>query len=232
MAASAEPVDWRVSGSYFEGCNCEAICPCRSVRGAAGGPSTFGECFGALSWHVLSGHAEGIDLSDTLVVMTLRYFDRVQPSTPWEVVLYIDDRTDEAQAAALASIFLGHAGGTVAAQYGPAIGEVRAIRRARINIEHVATRKRIDVPGYIVVEAEEPASAPGEVAVESRASTGREPNWSTTSPGPTILRCDGKLSAAARRLRRTSTIEPRQLHADTVAAWARFRYCKYRNRTR
>ena len=164
MAVSAEPVDWRVSGSYFEGCNCKAICPCRSVRGAAGGPSTFGECFGALSWHVLTGHADGIDLSNTLVVMTLRYFDRVQPSTPWEVVLYIDDRTDEAQAAALASIFLGRAGGTVAAQYGPAIGEVRAIRRARINIEHVAARKRIDVPGYIVVEAEEPASAPGEVA--------------------------------------------------------------------
>jgi hypothetical protein len=113
---------------------------------------------------VQTGHADGIELSDTLVVMTLRYFDRTQPSTRWEVVLYIDNRTDDAQAAALASIFLGRAGGTVAAQYGPAIGDVRAIRRARINIEHVAARKRIDVQGYIVVEAEEPASAPGEVA--------------------------------------------------------------------
>jgi hypothetical protein len=164
VAVTAEPVDWRVAGSYFEGCNCKAICPCRSVRGAAGGPSTYGECFGALSWHVQTGHADGIDLSDTLVVMTLRYFDRTQPSTRWEVVLYIDDRTDDSQAAALASIFLGRAGGTVAAQYGPAIGDVRAIRRARIKIEHVAARKRIDVQGYIVVEAEEPASAPGEVA--------------------------------------------------------------------
>ena len=30
--------DWRVRGSYFEGCNCEAICPCRSVGGRPGGP--------------------------------------------------------------------------------------------------------------------------------------------------------------------------------------------------
>jgi hypothetical protein len=59
---------------------------------------------------------------------------------------------------------LGRAGGTVAAQYGPAIGDVRAVRRARITVEHTASRKRIDVAGYITVEAEQPASVPGEVA--------------------------------------------------------------------
>ena len=158
------PLVWRVVGSYFEGCNCEAICPCRSVRGQPGGASTYGECYGALSWHVIDGHADAVDLSDRLVVLTLRYFDRVQPSTPWEVVLYVDDRADDAQLAMLASIFLGRAGGTVAAQYGPAIGEVHAVRRARISVEHLAPRKRIAVAGYITVEAEQPASAVGEVA--------------------------------------------------------------------
>jgi hypothetical protein len=158
------PTQWRVQGTYFEGCNCDAICPCRSVRGAPGGPSTYGECFGALSWHVLEGHADGIDLTGLLVVMTLRYFDRVQPSTKWEVVLYVDDRADDAQLAALAAIFLGRAGGTVAAQYGRAIGDVHAVRRARITVEHVAARKRLDVAGYVTVEAEELASEPGAVA--------------------------------------------------------------------
>jgi hypothetical protein len=158
------PAEWLVRGSYFEGCNCEAICPCRSVRGAPGGPSSYGECFGALSWHVHTGFADDVDLSDRLVVMTLRYFDRVQPSTRWEVVLYVDDRADDAQLAALSSIFLGRAGGTVAAQYGPAIGQVHAVRRAHIEVEHVAPRKRIGVTGYITLEAEEPASQPGEVA--------------------------------------------------------------------
>jgi hypothetical protein len=31
-------LDWHVRGSYFEACNCEAICPCRSVGGRPGGP--------------------------------------------------------------------------------------------------------------------------------------------------------------------------------------------------
>ena len=153
--------DWRVRGSYFECCNCDAICPCRSVHGRRGGPSTFGVCFGTLSWHVHDGHAGPLDLSGLDVVLSLRYRDAVQPSTPWEVVLYVDDRADEAQHQMLADIFLGRAGGTVAALYGPAIGEVHAVRRARITVEHIAARKRIDVVGYITVEAEGVASEPG-----------------------------------------------------------------------
>ena len=155
--------DWRVRGSYFEGCNCEAICPCRSVGGRPGGPSSFGECFGALSWHIQHGHADGIDLSDLRAVMSLRYFDRVQPSTPWEVVLYVDRDGDDAQRAAIADIFLGRAGGTVARLYGPAIGEVHVVRPARITLEHVKPRKRIKVAGYLAVEAEGAASERGDV---------------------------------------------------------------------
>ncbi len=155
--------DWRVRGSYFEGCNCEAICPCRSVGGRPGGPSSFGECFGALSWHIHEGHADGVDLSALRTVLSIRYFDRVQPSTPWEVVLYVDEGASDEQRSALADIFLGRAGGTVARLYGPAIGEVYAVRPARIVLEHVAARKRIDVVGYLRVEAEGDASEPGDV---------------------------------------------------------------------
>jgi len=155
--------DWRVRGTYFEGCNCEAICPCRSVGGRPGGPSSYGECFGAVSWHIRQGHADDLDLSDLRAVLSIRYLDRVQPSTPWGVVLYVDDRGSGEQQAALADIFLGRAGGTVAQRYGPAIGDVRAIRPARITLEHVAARKRIDVVGYLRVEAEGEASEPGDV---------------------------------------------------------------------
>jgi len=116
-----------------------------------------------LSWHVHEGRADDVDLADLRTVMALRYYDRVQPSTPWEVVLYVDDRADERQLEALAAIFLGRAGGTVADLYGPAIGDVHAVRRARIALDHVASRKRIDVVGYVTVEAEGEASDPGDV---------------------------------------------------------------------
>ena len=154
---------WRVRGSYFEACNCEAICPCRSVHGRPGGPSTYGECFGALSWRVDDGYADDLDLSGVSVVMTLRYFDNIKPTTRWEVVLYIDEHANTEQSAALAEIFLGRAGGTVADLYGPAIGTVHAVRSAHITLEHVAPRKRIGVVGFVTLESENPASEPGDV---------------------------------------------------------------------
>jgi hypothetical protein len=166
MTVAIEPlidVDWRVRGSYFEACNCEAICPCRSVGGQPGGPSSWGECFGTLSWRIERGHAGAIDLSGRTVVMSLRYADNVQPSTRWEVVLYVDEDADDAQVAALAAIYLNRAGGTVTQLYGRAIGEIHAVRRARITVEHVAARKSIDVVGYLTVESEGAASDEGDV---------------------------------------------------------------------
>ena len=41
---------WAVSGSYYEVCNCEAICPCRRHGARKGGRSTYGTCDFALSW--------------------------------------------------------------------------------------------------------------------------------------------------------------------------------------
>ena len=154
---------WHVAGTYFEACNCEAICPCRSVHGRPGGPSTYGVCYGALSWQIQRGHHGDLDLVGRSVVLTIWYADNVQPSTPWQVVLYVDEGADDAQTKALADIFLGRVGGTVASQYGPAIGEVHAVRRARITLEHRTPRKRIDVVGYLKVEAEGAASLEGDV---------------------------------------------------------------------
>ena len=154
---------WRVRGSYFEGCNCEAICPCRSVGGQPGGPSTYGVCYGAVSWHIESGHGGEVDLGGLDTVLSLRYRDDIQPTTLWEVVLYIDARADAAQQAWLADIFLGRAGGSVAGLYGPVIGTVHEVRPATITLEHAAPRKRIDVAGYLTIEAEGAASAEGDV---------------------------------------------------------------------
>ena len=160
---SSISTNWKVAGSYFEACNCDAICPCRRVGGRPGGTSTYGECFGALSWQIDQGFADGIDLSGLRTVLAIRYFDNVDPSTPWDVVLYVDDRANEKQFNALADIFLGRAGGSVASNYSSAIGENRMVRRARIALEHVTPRKRIDILGYLNVEAEGAASDVGDV---------------------------------------------------------------------
>ena len=189
--------DWRVRGSYFEGCNCEAICPCRGVGGRPGGPSSFGECFGALSWHIQDGYADGIDLSGLRAVMSLRYFDRVQPSTPWEVVFYVDRDADDAQRAAMADIFLVRAGGTVAQLYGPAIGEVHVVRRPG---SPLSTLSPASASRSSAISRSRPKAMPPSRVMsgaESRASTTQAPSCMAASCDRPTRRCAGRYEGGA-----------------------------------
>jgi hypothetical protein len=154
MTIRAVPGIWRVEGSYFEACNCEAICPCRRHGDYAGGRSTFGVCDFALSWFVRDGDADGVDLRDLGVVLAGSYGDD-EPDSPWRVVLYVDDRADEKQASALADIFLGRAGGATVENYAAAIGEVYAVRTATIRLTHSGAERRIHVDDYVEVWAVE-----------------------------------------------------------------------------
>lgn len=101
---------WHVEGEYLESCNCEAVCPCRMSGGVPGGRSTYGECFGLLSWQVVDGSAGDIDLDGLKVAVACRYHDD-EPGSPWSIVLYVDESGDAEQRAALEAIFLGRAGG-------------------------------------------------------------------------------------------------------------------------
>ena len=55
---------------------------------------------------------------------------------PWRVCLYIDERATSEQHTALAEIFSGRAGGTTLRNYASVIGEVYAVRRAHIELDH------------------------------------------------------------------------------------------------
>lgn len=101
---------WRIAGDYFESCNCDAICPCRSVGGRPGGRSTHGVCFGVLSWLVSEGEADGVDLSGLAAAFTIGYDDD-EPGSPWRFVVHVDERGDEWQRDLLAAILTGRLGG-------------------------------------------------------------------------------------------------------------------------
>lgn len=148
------PGPWSVRGSYFEACNCDAICPCRSVGGRPGGRSTYGICQFALSWHVIDGDAGGMDVSGLDVVMA-GFYDDDEPGSPWQVALYVDERADAAQHARLADIFLGRAGGTSSSNFAAAIATVHAVRPAHVELEHTPGAWSIGVEGWIRVTARE-----------------------------------------------------------------------------
>jgi hypothetical protein len=134
-------VSWEISGTYLESCNCDAICPCRSVGGRRGGRSTYGICLGALSWAVQRGHLGDVDLAGLGAVLVMRYDDD-EPGSPWTFYLYVDERGDDRQREALVRIFTGEEGGTPSKQFPWAFKESDMLgwRAAPIEIDHERRR--------------------------------------------------------------------------------------------
>lgn len=143
-------MSWSIHGTYFESCNCDAICPCRRIDGVPGGRSTHGECEGILSWVIDTGDADGVDLSGLPVAISFHYSDD-EPGSPWTWNLYLDQRATREQRAALEAIFTGHLGGDAAPHF-PWIGdEVVEVRVAEISVDHTARRQFFRVRDHVTV---------------------------------------------------------------------------------
>src|ERR1051326_1711267 len=146
-------LDWRVSGSYFEVCNCEAICPCRRRGGQKlSSGSTYGVCGFALSWFITDGHHGTTSLAGRAVVLAGRYDDD-DPGKPWTLCLYIAGSAADVQHSALADIFLGHFDGTPFRNFAHSIGEVRAIRKASIQLDHRPGRWFMRAGRFVTAQA-------------------------------------------------------------------------------
>lgn len=143
---------WRIRGTYFESCNCDAICPCRRIDGVAGGRSTLGVCMGVLSWLVDQGSADGTDLSGLAVTIASRYSDD-DPGSPWTWVLYLDRRGSDEQRDALKAIFTGALGGDAERHFPWAWkpSELVAVRPVEITVDHSSRRQWLRIRDLISV---------------------------------------------------------------------------------
>ncbi len=130
--------DWKLEGSYFETCNCEAACPCNF-----GGPPTEGRCTALAGWHIDEGRFDATRL-DGLNVALVAHADGHMLKTKWRVALYLDQRADDAQADALTQIFAGKQGGLMA-QIAQFVGEVAGVRRVPIDFKAEGRRRSIRV---------------------------------------------------------------------------------------
>jgi len=168
---------WRVSGTYLEACNCDAICPCRTIGGRKGGRSTSGVCLGSLSWLIGEGAAGETDLSGLRAVLALRYDDD-EPGSPWDFFLYLDQRADRAQREALEGIFLGRLGGTPEAQFPWVWKQSRllGVRQVSIEIDHTPGRGWFRAGGQVAVRVREPVadSEPVTCVIPGHHQHGRE----------------------------------------------------------
>jgi hypothetical protein len=145
-------MSWQIRGTYFESCNCDAICPCRRIDGVAGGRSTRGVCLGVLSWLIEDGAADGTDLSGLPVALASRYSDDEEGS-PWTWVLYLDTRGSAEQRVALEGIFTGRLGGDATDHFPWAWkdSELIAVRPVEIDVDHTRRRQRLRIRDLVSV---------------------------------------------------------------------------------
>jgi hypothetical protein len=134
-------VSWHVSGTYLESCNCDAICPCRRINGVKGGRSTHGICEGALSWRIVDGASDGLDLSSLNVAMAAHYSDDEEGS-PWTWMLYLDERGSPEQHRVLEQIWAGRVAGEQLEHFPWAwkASNLAGVKPAAIEIDHTPRR--------------------------------------------------------------------------------------------
>ena len=158
-------MSWRIRGSYFESCNCDAICPCRRVDGVPGGRSTHGVCMGVLTWLIEAGEAEGTDLAGLPVALACRYDDD-EPGSPWTWLLYLDVTAAPEQQAALTDIFTGRLGGDALEHFPWAWkeSELVGVRLVEFEVDHSRRRQRLRIRDRLSVRIRDRYNGPETVS--------------------------------------------------------------------
>jgi len=142
---------YEIAGSYYEACNCDAICPCRRQNGVPGGLSTYGVCDFILSWRIEDGRAGETDLSNRSVCMVGSYRDD-EEGKPWSVIVYVDNGANAEQKRVLGEMFTGRMGGNL--MFTQRIANVVDVRSAAIELRHEAGHELVriaDVGEAVVV---------------------------------------------------------------------------------
>jgi hypothetical protein len=154
-------LSWRIRGTYFESCNCDAICPCRRIDGVPGGRSTHGICLGVLSWVIADGSVDGVDVGSLPVALASRYSDD-EAGSPWTWVLYLSSAASADQRAALEAIYSGALGGDALKHFPWAwkASNLLDVRPAEIEVDHTPRRQFLRVRDEVTVRIRDRYSGP------------------------------------------------------------------------
>src|SRR5690349_7933850 len=144
---------WRLTGDYFENCNCDVACPCLFSAAAplTSRPSR-GACDVVLAFHIDSGNYGGVSL-DGLNVVLAAHAPGPMGEGNWSAAAYIDERADDRQTAALGAIFTGAEGGPMAA-FAPLVTTHLGVKKAPIRYAITGTRRSVDIPGIAQMAVE------------------------------------------------------------------------------
>jgi hypothetical protein len=139
--------EWRVQGTYFEACNCDAACPCVFLS-----DPTNDDCTALVAWHIDEGSFKGVRL-DGLNVALAVHSPGNMAAVPWRAAVYFDAGAAEPQREALMQIFTGQAGGHPGRLVSH-IGEVVGVSNLPMIYQAEGKRHSLKIEGVADVEIE------------------------------------------------------------------------------
>jgi hypothetical protein len=143
-------MSWRISGSYFETCSCEVICPCTASLSLG---ATNDYCRVVLVFNVKDGEVEGVDVGG-LTVAAVAETPRVMSDGNWRIGVFIDSAASDEQAEKLGGVFSGALGGPMEA-LGPLVGENLGVERAPIEVREEGTMHSVRIGDAVDFEIED-----------------------------------------------------------------------------
>lgn len=135
--------NWRITGDWWDLCNCAIGCPCNF-----GSEPTLGYCDGVLTWLIRDGNYGTVKLGGDLGVVLVMHFEGSVFEKNRESGFLIDDRADAVQRDALRKIFTGEAGGVFAAWRDLRIS-LDGVEFVPMRVSHDPENWCVQVPGLI-----------------------------------------------------------------------------------
>jgi hypothetical protein len=137
---TASNTKWKIEGDYFEGCNCDSICPCIFKA-----DPDEGYCNVTAAWHIQKGiYDNKVNLDGLNVVALFHTPGNMLTGPKWDAALYIDEGANKEQNNSLVSIFSGQAGGFFAA-LSNLIGKVMGVKSTPIEFGIDGKRRWLDI---------------------------------------------------------------------------------------
>ena len=143
-------MSWNLSGSYFESCSCDVVCPCTASLSLG---ATKDRCKVVLVFNVKSGEVEGTDVSG-LTVAAVADTPKVMSEGNWRLGVVIDADASDEQAEKLGGVFSGALGGPMEA-LGPLVGEDLGLQRLPIEVREDGLTHSVKIGEEIDLEIED-----------------------------------------------------------------------------
>lgn len=153
---------WSLDGTYFENCNCDAICPC--TWSGLSERATHDRCFVVLNYHIDRGVIDGVDVGG-LTFALVADTPPVMIDGNWRVGVLLDDQATAEQAERLGAVISGQKGGPPAMLH-PLVGEMLGVQTMPVTYQDHGRRHSVRWGDAVEMEIEDFYAGPQQSPVK------------------------------------------------------------------